>query len=148
MINAVFLPEASHKYSGRYFNDYRINILSDDPASKSVQMNVLDADDSMTIVELGPERAREIAKFLNAAADDVESRLPRRVGDTGLTAEQLESLPIGSVVQFDGTRHAIRVDGAYHSWITDSGVEWISQTLTDRERPGDNKLLFIAEVKA
>lgn len=147
MINTVFHPEAFHEYSGRYFNDYRISISSD-PDLEGVQLNAMDADDSLTIVEFGPDRARDIANALNAAADDVESRLPRRVGDTGLTTEQLESLPIGSVVQFDGTRHAIRVDGAYHSWITDSGTEWLSLTLSDRERQGDNKLLFIAEVKA
>ena len=147
MINEVFLPEESHKYSGRYFNDYRITVSSD-PALEGVHLNVMDADDSVTIAEFGPDQAREIARALNAVADDVESRRPRRVGDTGLTEAQLESLPVGSVVQFDGDRHALRVDGAYHSWVVDSGIEWLSLTLADRVRDGANKLLFISEVDA
>lgn len=145
MINETFYPEESRRDLGRYSGDYRVTVSSYNTGD-DILLGATDADHSTTIVELSLSRAREIAKILNAAADDVEARRPCRVGDTGLTAEQLDSLPRGSVVQFAGTRHAMRIDGAYYGWLTDSGADWHSRTLASEKDEGGNKLLFIPEV--
>ena len=81
-----------------FAQDYEL-IISEGAERNQVRLFVNDSDGDRSIVVMDPERAKAIAKDLTEVAEEVANQsLILEVGDTADTQEQLDNLPLGSVV--------------------------------------------------